>query len=587
VSKNTTSIGWSDPRTEPGQLLWPERFGSPEIDDLKRSLGPFGTAGQLQQRPTPATGGIFQRHWWRFWQPVGSNLPPVPVKQPDGSIAHVEAIPLPPLDEELHSWDMAFKETKDSDFVVGQHWGRASADKFLLHQVKGRWDFVRTRKEFEAFADRYPVNAKLVEDKANGPAIIAELRTKIAGIVPVQVRVSKEARASAVSPQVEAGNIYLPHPALADWVSGFIHEAASFPRGANDDQVDAMSQALGRMTKAEVLRLLPEFRGHNRTGEPDEACHVARAHALEGWWLHWVAVGWVAGRCFAAWFCQRPDRQVHIYRELDTEGSAEECGVAIAEASIAELQHTKSLTMFLTPEAFDPHVTGKPLAAQIAAGAENVVGRDATFTYAYTDSERQMAADQAWLSLEARRRKARKATILLRGATGERAGGWEHLRGLLRWWPLSQAEPIPYDRETAKVLLDAPDGQVRFEEYMRHVAGEHAAEPLPGLVIHDCCPLLIRDLAGLVRHERKMDLGEPSLSGEAVLAGILGYRENAEMRPPMEAFVAQRLAEVQKRLPEPDAMRLHMAATKAELDWERKFGKRTGWSFPRTRRRTG
>ena len=71
-----TSIGFSDPRTEIGELLWPERFGPEELETLKRSLGTYAAAGQLQQRPSPSGGGIFQRHWFRLWQPPGANLPP-------------------------------------------------------------------------------------------------------------------------------------------------------------------------------------------------------------------------------------------------------------------------------------------------------------------------------------------------------------------------------------------------------------------------------------------------------------------------------------------------------------------------------
>jgi hypothetical protein len=68
-----SSIGWTDPREQVGELLWPERFGIPEIADLKRSLGSYAAAGQLQQRPSPAEGGILKRHWWRYWEPVRSG----------------------------------------------------------------------------------------------------------------------------------------------------------------------------------------------------------------------------------------------------------------------------------------------------------------------------------------------------------------------------------------------------------------------------------------------------------------------------------------------------------------------------------
>src|SRR3984957_11524752 len=86
-----TSIGFSDPRTQPGELLWPERFGPTEIADLKINLGSYAAAGQIQQRPAPAGGGIFKRHWFRFWQRRGANLPPIIVRQPDGSTQSVIA----------------------------------------------------------------------------------------------------------------------------------------------------------------------------------------------------------------------------------------------------------------------------------------------------------------------------------------------------------------------------------------------------------------------------------------------------------------------------------------------------------------
>jgi predicted phage terminase large subunit-like protein len=88
---------------------------------------------------------------------------------------------------------------------------------------------------------------KLVEDKANGTAVIATLKHEISGLIQVNPEGGKEARAAAVSPQIESGNIYLPHPLIASWVTGYLAEWASFPRGAHDDQVDASTQALNRM----------------------------------------------------------------------------------------------------------------------------------------------------------------------------------------------------------------------------------------------------------------------------------------------------------------------------------------------------
>ena len=80
--------------------------------------------------------------------------------------------------------------------------------------------------------------------KANGSAVIQSLRHEIPGLVAVVPDGGKVARAQAVSPQVESGNVYLPHPAIAPWVEAFVEECATFPNGKCDDQVDQMSQAL-------------------------------------------------------------------------------------------------------------------------------------------------------------------------------------------------------------------------------------------------------------------------------------------------------------------------------------------------------
>jgi predicted phage terminase large subunit-like protein len=253
----STSIGWSDPRTETGQLLWPERFGPDEVTALKRSMGSYAAAGQLQQRPAPAEGGILKRHWWRYWKTTGTYLPPVAVRLADGQVQLIPAVDLPDsFDDQMQSWDMAFKDLDSSDFVVGQLWGKVRADNFLLDQMKDRFDFPKTLDAVRAMTRKWPKSyTKLVEDKANGSAVIATLKHDIQGLIPVQPEGGKEARASAVSPQIESGNVYLPHPSFAPWVNGFIDECASFPNAAHDDQVDSMSQALLRWSTRREPRM--------------------------------------------------------------------------------------------------------------------------------------------------------------------------------------------------------------------------------------------------------------------------------------------------------------------------------------------
>lgn len=237
-----------DPRTTPGELLCPARIGLTEVADLKLRLGPTAFAGQYNQRPAPAGGHIFKSWWWRYWQPRGMSLPPVIVQVPDGDLLSIAPEELPEtFDQIVQSWDMAFKDLKDSDFVAGQIWAKKGANKYLLDRDHRRLDFVNSQKAVRAMSEKWPqALTKLVEDKANGPAIIASLKQDIAGLIAVEPDGDKVARAYAVTPTCEAGNVFLPHPSLYPWVSAYRHELEVFPNGANDDDVDATTQALKR-----------------------------------------------------------------------------------------------------------------------------------------------------------------------------------------------------------------------------------------------------------------------------------------------------------------------------------------------------
>jgi predicted phage terminase large subunit-like protein len=212
-----------------GDLLFPERFGRVEVDELKRRLGSYSAAAQLQQRPAPEEGGMLKRAWWQEYA-----LPPE------------EQAKL--CEEIVQSWDMSFKDSVGADSVAGQVWGRKGANIFLLDRVNARMDFPVTKKAVVSLTAKWPAaHAKLVEDKANGPAIIADLKKEISGLIGVSPRDSKIARAHAVSPTIESGNVFLPKPVHAPWVHDFVEQCSVFPMGAHDDDVDAMTQALDRL----------------------------------------------------------------------------------------------------------------------------------------------------------------------------------------------------------------------------------------------------------------------------------------------------------------------------------------------------
>jgi phage terminase large subunit-like protein len=258
---------FTDPRTEPGELLFPERFPQPVIDRLKIDLG-NAYAAQFQQDPTPAEGGILKRSWWRYWAPAGHEL----CGTPDENGRPI--LPLPPrFEERIDSWDMAFKDREEHSYVVGQAWGRTGALAFLINQKRGHFDFIESQTQVRALrlCHRQIPNAILVEDKANGTAIIRTLQDEVPGILSIEVDTSKEARAHAMSPRLQAGNYVIPYPALPgyEWVArtgnahndnpppyqpggflavgSFLNEHTMFPNSANDDQVDGTTQADKRL----------------------------------------------------------------------------------------------------------------------------------------------------------------------------------------------------------------------------------------------------------------------------------------------------------------------------------------------------
>lgn len=225
-----TGLGFSDPRTEPKELLWPARYTRDEHEALKKTMGQFAVSGQQQQRPAPIEGGIFKRQYARFYLELPAKF-----------------------DFMCQSWDMAFKDLKTSDMVSGQVWGVAGADRYLLDRVADRLSFTKTLQAVRNMTANHPsAVAKYVEDKANGSAVIDTLRHELTGLIAVEPEGGKIARAMAVTAEWEAGNVWLPSPQLAPWVEEFLQYLVDFPNGTYDDDVDAMTQALTRIRKHQV-----------------------------------------------------------------------------------------------------------------------------------------------------------------------------------------------------------------------------------------------------------------------------------------------------------------------------------------------
>jgi len=203
-----------------GQPMWPEREDVDDLEAKRRSMGRWGFSGQYEQRPSPLGGGIIKRDWFKYYDRLDIDMVPRIVQ----------------------SWDMTFKQ-EGTSYVCGQVWGADGPKRYLLDRVRRRMGFVETTQAVLDAVKRWPrTQCVLVEDKANGPAVIDMLRSRIPILVPYNPKGDKVERAQAASPQIEAGNVYLP--AAAPWVEEFLHEVTNFPRSEHDDQVDAMAQAL-------------------------------------------------------------------------------------------------------------------------------------------------------------------------------------------------------------------------------------------------------------------------------------------------------------------------------------------------------
>lgn len=223
-----------------GEALWPE-YGYDELWAAKKkgAVGTYAWESLYQGNPRPKGGGVFKENWWRYWTRL-------------------------PHDAEvwIQSWDLAFDDTEGSSFVVGQVWTKAGANVYLVDQVRGRWDFVETLRQFEELTRRWPeARAKYVEAKANGPALKSQLDARIPGIILNNPGTeSKLSRALAVQPFFEAGNVYLP--TAAHFLPVYKDELHNFTGKGLTDQTDTTTQAVrillgDAMAGGDVTRSVP------------------------------------------------------------------------------------------------------------------------------------------------------------------------------------------------------------------------------------------------------------------------------------------------------------------------------------------
>ena len=238
---------WTDKRTEEGELLWAERYDEVSLTRLEERIssvsGSYGVAGQLQQRPAPKHGGLFD-------------------------VDHLEVVAAAPANgRTVRGWDLAATKNKTAAWTAGVKI-TMGADKVIYIEDVRRFrenpEKVESNIHSVATQDGGIVSIDIPQDpgqagKAQKAALIKKLHGFKVFFSPETG--SKEDRAAPLAAQVEAGNVKL---VKGQWNQAFIEEARMFPNGTYKDQIDAASRAYAYLIrkKQTIIGAAPQLVTH-------------------------------------------------------------------------------------------------------------------------------------------------------------------------------------------------------------------------------------------------------------------------------------------------------------------------------------
>lgn len=247
----------------PGELLEPRRYDEAAVAQRRALLTSYLAAALEDQDPQPEQGGEIKREWWQWVD----DLP--------GTFTSV-----------VTSWDMKLKDKAGGDYVVGLAVGRVGAAYYVLGMLRGQYTMLRTKLAIALLSVRHPAaTAHYIENTGNGPEVMAELRSgedgfeltdelrgefamtdleaeqvtaimrngldHLQGVTPQGDKLTR-ARTHSI-PKIESGNVYLPLG--PHWPALIVDEHAAFPpkSGGHDDIVDALSQALAKISASSAV----------------------------------------------------------------------------------------------------------------------------------------------------------------------------------------------------------------------------------------------------------------------------------------------------------------------------------------------
>ena len=247
-----TKLGVSDPRTEDGELLFPERFPIEVVERDENAMGSFATAGQFQQIPKAKGGNIIKEDWWQLWNE--DNWPAFDFVLASLDTAYTTKTANDP--SALTVWGVFSEDTvaradrkldrEGKPYYIERKYAPQHPKLMLIHAWQARVELHQLLERVNDTASRFPLDMLIVENKAAGHSVAQEMRRLYSyskfGVQLVDTGANdKVARLYSVQHLFEEGLVFAPDRPWADMV---IQQCASFPKGKHDDLVDTVSQAL-------------------------------------------------------------------------------------------------------------------------------------------------------------------------------------------------------------------------------------------------------------------------------------------------------------------------------------------------------
>ena len=266
-----TTIGWKDPRTKSGELLWPERFSGEALDRLEKTMGPFIFAGQIQQRPEPAGGGIIKKEWWRLWEsPVYENFDYVCAMLDTAYTEDKLNDPSGMLVWGVYTGDAGggvsrFLDRNGNPMAKGTGQYEPSMQMapraVLMFAWKARLELHALVEEVAKTAKDFRIDMLMIENKASGISVAQEIRRLYSNErFAVQLfdpkSQDKTARLYSVQHLFAEGYVYAPDRI---WAQAVIDEVGRFPKGKHDEYVDCTSMGLRHLRDCGMLTRMPEL----------------------------------------------------------------------------------------------------------------------------------------------------------------------------------------------------------------------------------------------------------------------------------------------------------------------------------------